>query len=160
MAKEQRFNPSKKKGVHKFVNSIIINDTIEIVFSLWEVGTNKLGDIRKHVHTQKYIGPTRGGITISYDLLRKLIEILREKRVEIQRGKKVEELSRIRKNPSSYLVVSLVESTLDDHPVCVDIREYIETNNYNGPTKKGFRFPVSLFSEFLEGCEQLVEVLK
>ncbi len=41
----------------------------------------------------------------------------------------------------------------------VDIREYVETDSYTGPTKKGIRFELSRLNEFAEMIERARGIL-
>jgi len=41
----------------------------------------------------------------------------------------------------------------------VDIRKYVESQNYTGFTKQGIRFNVDLFDEFMENIEKVAESL-
>jgi hypothetical protein len=40
----------------------------------------------------------------------------------------------------------------------VDIRTWVDTETYSGPTKKGVNFPLSQLLEFLDNCHTLHEV--
>ena len=55
---------------------------------------------------------------------------------------------------------SLVFQTSDYRgKIYVDIRKYVESQNYTGFTKQGIRFNVDLFDEFMENIEKVAESL-
>ncbi|MFC2168810.1 hypothetical protein ACFLRW_07480 [Acidobacteriota bacterium] len=158
-AMEQKSKPIKQKGKNKLVNSIIINDNTELVFSIWEVDDKKFAGIRKYIHTKKYTGPTRSGITFSKNNLEKIMSFFKEESQNIPNQRVEAEISKIEKSQNSHIVISLRESTLDNHPVCIDMREYVKSPSYEGPTKKGFRFSVHQLEEFVLNCEDLIKLL-
>lgn len=43
--------------------------------------------------------------------------------------------------------------------VYIDIRKFVESQNYTGFTKQGIRFNVSLFGEFLQNLEKVAKSL-
>ncbi|MHA2276871.1 MAG: PC4/YdbC family ssDNA-binding protein [Candidatus Kariarchaeaceae archaeon] len=51
--------------------------------------------------------------------------------------------------------VKVREVTFDDGSVSVDIRNYIVTNKYDGPTKKGIMLPSDVFEQFKEELQKL-----
>jgi hypothetical protein len=51
----------------------------------------------------------------------------------------------IQKNDTTKIIIKVTEFQGEKG---VDLREYIETKNYTGPTKKGFRVPVAKWDEF------------
>jgi hypothetical protein len=57
------------------------------------------------------------------------------------------EIGRIKKTESTYVIVRINEFQGESG---VDIREYVKTNKYGGPTKKGTRIPKSKWNEFKE----------
>lgn len=57
------------------------------------------------------------------------------------------------------LVFSVSESTAEQG-ARIDIRTYLTTERYTGPTKKGINFPVELLEEFKEFIDLIDEALQ
>ena len=55
------------------------------------------------------------------------------------------EIGRLKKTESTSVIIRINEFQGEKG---VDIREYVETNKYKGPTKKGTRIPASKWEEF------------
>ena len=55
------------------------------------------------------------------------------------------EIGRLKKTESTSVIIRINEFQGEKG---VDIREYVETNKYKGPTKKGTRIPASKWKEF------------
>jgi len=62
------------------------------------------------------------------------------------------ELARIELNVTDRLVISTSEYRGKEY---VDIRKFVESDNYTGPTKQGIRFSVDLLPEVLEHLKKL-----
>jgi len=62
------------------------------------------------------------------------------------------QIGEIEKGPMSRIVVSLTEFRGNYY---FDIREYIKSESYTGPTKKGIRLDVELYPKFKEIIEEL-----
>ena len=157
--KEPKSKDLSQKGKTKLINSIIINDTTELTFYVWEIESRKFGGIRKYVHTTKYSGLTPSGIIFSKKQIEDLLKTLRENREKIETQRNEVEVEKIEKSHNKFIIISLKESTLDNNPVCIDVREHVKFPNYEGPTKKGFRFTVDQIDEFISNCEDLITYL-
>ncbi|KKL21540.1 hypothetical protein LCGC14_2444410 [marine sediment metagenome] len=57
----------------------------------------------------------------------------------------LKEIGRFEKSEAVSVVISIDEFRGEKG---VDIREYVKTSKYNGPTKKGTRIPISKWEEF------------
>lgn len=58
-----------------------------------------------------------------------------------------QEIGKLKKTESTTVIIKINEFQGEKG---VDIREYVETNKYTGPTKKGTRIPMSKWAEFKE----------
>lgn len=56
-----------------------------------------------------------------------------------------QEIGRLKKTESTSVIIRINEFQGEKG---IDIREYVETNKYKGPTKKGTRIPASKWKEF------------
>ena len=54
-------------------------------------------------------------------------------------------------------IVFSVRRAGEDGLPYVDIRTYIETDNYTGPTKKGISFPLEMLEDFIETINKVNE---
>lgn len=57
-------------------------------------------------------------------------------------------------------LVFSVSEAVSDEGARIDIRTYITTERYTGPTKKGINFPVELLEEFKEFINEIDEALQ
>lgn len=141
------------------VYSFFISDYCELIFQKTEIKGNSYADIRQFLHSSKYTGPTPKGLIMKRDVLEALINGLQNNKEMIRNSKVEKEITKVSYKNSSYIVISLKESTIDNYPFCIDIREYLVTEKYEGFTKKGFRISVNQLDDFLVGCKQLLKVL-
>lgn len=142
------------------VHSFFVTDTIELAFQLAELNGNFYGDIRQFCHSERYTGPTKHGLFFRLDQLKELRNLVGQNQDLIMDGKVEEKIGEIPYKNTSVAIISLVESTLDDHPVCIDIREHVNSSQYAGFTRKGFRIATSQLDEFLQGLDILVAQLE
>ncbi|MEM1875006.1 MAG: hypothetical protein QXP51_05390 [Candidatus Hadarchaeales archaeon] len=141
------------------VTSFFINDYTELVFSLSQLGNYLFADIRQFVHTEKYIGPTPKGLSINKHTLVEIVRILKAEGLNIKRANQPTQIATIPYKKNNLIIISLKDSTIDNNPVCVDIREFVRSHRYNGFTKKGFRISINQLDEFIECCETLLSLI-
>ena len=67
------------------------------------------------------------------------------------------EFARIELNPTDRLVISTNRYRDKDY---VDIRKFVESDNYTGPTKQGVRFSTDLLPEVVKSLSKVVKELK
>ncbi len=142
------------------VHSFFINDYCELVFQKVDIGQNIYGDVRQFVHSEKYTGPTQKGLLVDKFTLEKIIDALVNNKNKILNATAEENIETLKYKNNSLIIISLRESTLDNNPVCVDIREYLKSAKYEGFTKRGFRFSKDQIDEFVEGCIRLINILE
>ena len=53
---------------------------------------------------------------------------------------------------STWLVIEKKKIAGEDY---VDVRKYVSTPGYTGPTRKGVAIPAVLWDEFLEACRKI-----
>lgn len=66
------------------------------------------------------------------------------------------EVGRMKLNVMDSLVFQTSEYRGKDY---IDIRKFVESQNYTGFTKQGIRFNASLFGEFLQNLEKVAKSL-
>ena len=125
------------------VASFPLDDSSELVFYIWEKSGKRYGGMRKWVALGEYFGPSKAGIVVNSTVLREIIDVLDEVTgiITAELPKEGTVSGRIRKNKTTEVVVSFVESTSTADSVMLDIREFVESDRYTGPTKKGIRLP-------------------
>jgi len=66
------------------------------------------------------------------------------------------EIARVELNATDRLVISINEYRGKEY---VDIRKFVESPDYTGPTKQGVRFSADLLPEVLESLKKVAEGL-
>jgi hypothetical protein len=97
----------------------------------------KYGSIRTFVKGDSYSGPTKSGITLNAAILDGVIDALSKLPAEPS-ALADKELARFPKKTGIELVVRI---TLFRDTTGIDIREWVEENEYKGWSKKGVRIP-------------------
>lgn len=121
------------------LGAIPLQGSSELVFSVGAWKGEVRAGVRKFVTSNKYTGPTPNGLSLRGDVLLAVVEAL--DRVQSQLvGKSFGEQARVSKSGQAQIVVSTVQADGPDALPSVDIREYVETASYTGPTRKGVRF--------------------
>lgn len=148
-------------GKTTVIDTLPLTDSTELVFYLWRTGGSWYGGFRKYVLNSYSDSPvpTRSGVVLGKQALSELVELLEANRDALLYSQDEGEVFRCRKNASSSVVVSLVESTVDDEPLCIDIRVFQTAGSYRGPTKQGVRISREIFDMFLEAARQTLEGL-
>jgi hypothetical protein len=141
---------------NSLIYSFFISDYCELVFQKTQVGGTSFGNIRQFIHSRKYTGPTTKGLLLKKSLLIDIVKNLKNKEDHIKRAREEKEVARLPYKKNNFIIISLRESTVDDNPVCLDLREFIMTPKYTGFTKKGIRFSINQLDEFIKGCELLI----
>jgi len=119
-----------------------------LVFSVGEWHGRSLAKVRKYVATQKYEGPTKAGLSLGKNLLRELITALARLGQTIP-SQKENEIKRIAKSDTEYIKITTLPAEEEDGLPAVDIREFVDAPNYQGPTKRGIRFRWNLLPEVI-----------
>jgi len=141
---------------NSLIYSFFISDYCELIFQKTRIGNSSFGNIRRFIHSHKYTGPTVKGLLLKKSLLIEIVRNLKNSKDQIKNTKEEKELARFPYKRNTFITISLKESTLDDNPVCLDLREFIITPKYTGFTKKGIRFSIDQLDEFIKGCELLI----
>lgn len=129
MAENTQFNPLA------LVGALPASDTSEIRFYVDEYKGYPFASIRTFVRRENYSGPTKAGITMNPDLLGRILSTL-EKLPKEPAATQDTELARLAKKPGVELVVRI---TIYRDATGVDLREWVDDDNYQGWSKKGVR---------------------
>lgn len=119
-------------------NSIPLSRTTELRFEVSQYKGKSYINIRQYVTSDKYAGYTRKGVTLSNELAEQLLVALRSAG-SIQQPSTEQELCRLPKNDTAELVARIIPPSEKNRIASLDVREYVQSENYTGWTQKGFR---------------------
>ena len=149
MPEAREFKPLKDLG------SLTLSDTSELKFYVDEYKGYKYGSIRTFVTGDAYSGPTKSGVTLNPTILEGVIAALAKLPKEpMEQAEK--ELARFPKKMGIELVVRI---TIFKDSTGVDLREWVDDQEYKGWSKKGVRIPYKDLPkalEFLKAMQPLV----
>jgi hypothetical protein len=107
-----------------------------------------LAHVRKFVSGEKYEGPTKSGLAMGGDVLMSVIDALTQLKAKAP-GAKEAQFARVHKARDTDIIVTVIPpDDLKELP-SVDVREYVDSETYTGPTKKGVRFAWDKLTEFI-----------
>ncbi|HPL67333.1 MAG TPA: hypothetical protein PLG94_12435 [Smithellaceae bacterium] len=121
------------------IGVIQLHDRAKLVFSLNYWKGKSYAHVRKFIHSNKYEGPTKAGLSMDEDELIDILAALQRLQQETPRSEDYE-FTKVGKYEGANIIISIIKP---DDPMSlpsVDIREFVQTPKYTGPTKKGIRF--------------------
>jgi hypothetical protein len=130
------------------IGTIQLSRTTSLVFSVRPWKGRMLAHVRKFVSGEKYEGPTRSGMAMGGDVLMSVIDALTRLKAEAP-GVKKEQFAKVHKAGDTDIVVAVVPPDDLKALPSVDVREYVDSESYTGPTKKGVRFAWDKLTEFI-----------
>ena len=136
------------------IGFVELTSTTRIIFSVGSWKGQSRGSIRKFVATEKYAGPTKSGISLDGAMVVQLLAVLRALQSTVPTNDQNQHVS-VGKTRDWEIRIAIVPPDKESQLPSVDIREFVATPHYNGPTKAGVRFPWDKLKQFT----QLVEVL-
>ena len=107
-----------------------------------------LAHIRKFVSGSKYEGPTKAGFAMAGDVLVSVIEALNHLKAEAP-GVDEKQFAKLHKSGDIEIVITVIPPDDLKALPSVDVREYVDSESYSGPTKKGVRFAWDKLPEFI-----------
>jgi len=140
------------------VGTVLLSGSSTLVFSVSRWRGRYWAGVRKCVATRKYEGPTKSGLTLSKNLLRELVTILAELEKTIP-SQEEKEFKTISKTKTEDIRIGTIPDEKSGGLPYVDIREYIDIPDYQGPTKRGIRFQWDLLPEVLACLREQVKVI-
>lgn len=129
------------------IGEIALSGNSKLIFTVSNWQGRSFASVRKFVATQRYEGPTKSGLVMNTMLLREITATL----ATLERSfppNREHEFKRIPKGDKEYVKVATLPSDDGGLPL-VDVREFVDTPRYQGPTKGGFRFRWNLLAEVL-----------
>ena len=140
------------------VGRLSVGGSATLVFSVNEWRGKPFACVRKFVLTQKYEGPTKSGLVLNKNLLYELILALAQLEKTIPPQEK-HEFKRIPKTDTEYIKIETMPSEeIDDLPA-VDVREFVDTRSYQGPTKRGIRLRWNLLPDVIACLREQAKVI-
>lgn len=139
------FKPLKDLG------ALPLNETSELKFYVDEYKGFKYGSIRTFVKGNAYCGPTKSGVTLNAAVLGGVIETL----AKLPAEPKVAEDQELGRFPRKMGVEMVVRLTIFKDSVGVDIREWVNDQDYQGWSKKGVRIPYGDLSKALQFLREM-----
>jgi hypothetical protein len=128
------------------LGTIELSASTRLVFTIGRWKGRQLANVRKHVASARYTGPTKSGLAMTGNIVVALAEALTRLRAEIPGTQQIT-FARIPKGGGSDIVVTVIPpDDLQGLPK-IDVREYVDAPSYQGPTQKGVRFPWDKLAE-------------
>jgi hypothetical protein len=132
----------------QIIGEIALRESTKLIFSLSEWRGRSFANVRKFVVTQKYSGATKSGLVIDKKLLREVIGALSELEQSLP-AQSEQEIKRIKKNGNDYIKITIFPAEDGESLPAVDVREFVDSPAYQGPTKRGIRFRWNLLPDVL-----------
>jgi hypothetical protein len=130
------------------IGTIQLTRTTSLVFSVRPWKGRTFAHVRKFVSGERYEGPTKSGLAMGGDVLMSVIDALTRLKAEAP-GAKEEQFAKVHKGGDSEIIVSVIPPDDLQALPSVDVREYVDSETYTGPTKKGVRFAWDKLTEFI-----------
>jgi hypothetical protein len=135
------------------IGKVGLNDSSECWFYVQEFKGKKFGSIRKFVDSEVYSGPTKNGVVLNVEGIGELVKLLEK----VSPGTPDKELGKVQDQEEKYIAVQT--STFKEEQA-IDIREYVDTETYSGPTKKGVRIPMASLKDVIGYLKTMADKLK
>jgi hypothetical protein len=130
------------------IGEIPLQGSSKLIFTVSEWRGRPFASVRKFVATQKYEGPTKSGMALNKGLLREIIGVLATLEQSLP-AKTEAEIKRIPKNETDYIKIATLPADDGETLPAVDMREFVESASYQGPTKRGIRFRWNVLPDVL-----------
>lgn len=117
------------------------------------------GDIRVFANSEEYSGPTKKSIQLRCEELKSLKNLIADidgKNID-KRSLKIGELDR---SKTSSVVIQIKNNKYTNFNEYLDVRIHVDSNDYTGFTKKGFRFNLELIENFNEKLDILIKQIE
>ncbi len=140
------------------IGSVSLGPSTQLLFSLgWWKG-QRYAHVRKYVESGRYKGPTRSGLALGSGALHQLLESLRQLSASPP-DRNTHEVVRFHKKGDTEIVITIVPPDDLKSLPAIDVREYVDSPGYTGPTKKGIRFAWDKLAEVTGLLEILLQAL-
>lgn len=140
------------------IGEIALQGSAKLIFTVGDWHGRMFANVRKFVANQKYQGPTKSGLSFNKNLLRGVISLLTALNKSLP-AKTEQEIGRLKKNDTDYIRLSTIPNEDDEKLPAVDLREYVDSVTYQGPTKQGIRFRWDLLPDVLACFKEQLKVI-
>ena len=137
------------------VGTVDLSKASEIIFYTDVYKGDEFANIRKFVKSEKYTGPTKSGIKLNKEQLHTICGILARAPRNLEKTKD-EELGKIKISENLFIWVGF---TYFKGQYGLDIRQYLKTEKYTGPSKKGIRIPLDYIDATVGYCERMLALI-
>ena len=136
----------------KPIGEIELSKSSRLIFTISRWKGREYAHVRKHVATSKYDGPTKSGISMAGDVIVAIIGALQQLKTEVP-GPEKRQFSKVAKRDETDIIISIIPPDDLKSLPSVDVREFVDSPSYKGPTKKGVRFPWDKLPQFISILE-------
>lgn len=141
------------------LGEILLGESTKLIFSVNEWNGRQFASVRKYVVTQRYKGWTKSGLLMNQRLLREVTAGLSRLEKSIPSCEQ-DEFERFQKNDTEYIKIGTLPSEIPDGLPAVDVREFVDSPAYQGPTKRGFRFRWDLLPDVIACLREQMKVMR
>lgn len=121
------------------IGFVELTATTRIIFAVGSWKGQSRGSIRKFIASDKYAGPTKSGMSLDGATLAGLLAALRALQSAVPTSDPNQFVS-VGKTRDWEIRIAIIPPDEDTRLPSVDIREFVDTARYTGPTKAGVRF--------------------
>jgi hypothetical protein len=142
----------------KEIGFVELTATTRIVFGVGSWKGQSRASIRKFVATNNYTGPTKSGMSLDGATLVQLFAAIRALQSTVPTLDQDQFVS-VCKTSNWEIRIGIIPPDEESRLPSVDIREFVDTPRYTGPTKAGVRFPCNKLKQFVQLTEVLIQQL-
>src|SRR2546426_1065520 len=117
------------------IGFVELTATTRIIFSVGSWKGKSRGSIRQFIASDKYSGPTRSGLSLDGATVVQLLAALRALHSTVPTKDQNQHISVV-KTRDWEISIAIIPADEDSALPSIDIREFVETPSYTGPTKK------------------------
>lgn len=144
----------------EIIGKISLGRTAELRFEISLFKGKNYINIRRFVESTNFTGYTKKGVTLSPEIAQQLVTAFNQY-LQTSEANRNDEICRLTKNETTELIARTLPTDEKPDVTSIDIREYVQTENYTGWTQKGFRLPINEIDNiinFLNDCLKKIDV--
>src|SRR5947207_1675878 len=115
------------------IGHVQLTATTRIIFAIGSWKGQSRGSIRKFVTSDKYAGPTKSGMSLDGATVAQLLAALRSLQSTVPTKDQSQHIS-VGKSSDWEIRVAVIPADEESNLPSVDVREFVETSRYTGPT--------------------------
>ena len=137
------------------IGTIGLSKYSEVIFYIDTYKGDEFANIRKFVKSKRYTGPTKSGVKLTKRQLEILCKALSKIPGDLE-GASEGEFARIPVSENWFIWVGI---NYFNGEYGLDIRQYLQTEKYTGPSKKGVRLPLDYLGDTMGYCRKMLGVI-